>query len=94
LIARYGGEEFVCVLPDTDITGAKIFAEELQQAVYDLKLPHPNSTISSYVTISLGVACCVPSMGMQNKLLETADATLYRAKIKGRNRFEVASECF
>ena len=94
LIARYGGEEFVCVLPDTDIVGAKVFAEELQQAVYDLKLPHPNSTVSPYVTISLGVACCVPSLEMPNRLLETADATLYKAKTKGRNRFEVASKCF
>lgn len=90
LLARYGGEEFVCVLPDTDIAGAKVFAEELRQAVYALKLPHPNSIVSPYVTISLGVACCIPRPGVPNTLLETADATLYQAKTKGRNRFEVA----
>lgn len=93
LIARYGGEEFVCVLPDTDIVGAKVIAEELRQAVHALNLPHPNSTVSPYVTISLGVACCVPRRGLANTLLQTADATLYQAKTKGRNRVEVTSKC-
>lgn len=90
LLARYGGEEFVFVLPDTDIVGAKLFAEKLQQTVYDLKIPHPDSTVSPYVTMSFGVACCTPRKDMPNTLLETADAILYQAKIKGRNRFEVA----
>lgn len=88
LLARYGGEEFVCILPETDIAGAKLFAETLRQAVYALELPHPDSATSKFVTISIGVACCIPQTDEPNQLLEAADAALYRAKTLGRNRVE------
>jgi diguanylate cyclase (GGDEF)-like protein/PAS domain S-box-containing protein len=89
LIARYGGEEFACILPDTDLEGAKLMAEELQKVVCAIKLPHPDSNISQFVTISIGVACCIPHHGEPIKLLDLADKALYRAKTLGRNRIEV-----
>ncbi|CEG57241.1 sensor domain-containing diguanylate cyclase [Legionella fallonii] len=92
LLARYGGEEFVCVLPGTNLAAAKLLAEKLRLAVCSLKLPHPNSTVSPYVTISLGVACCSPCEDMPNNLLKAADAALYQAKTLGRNRVEVATD--
>lgn len=93
LIARYGGEEFACILPDTDLEGAKLIAEALQQAVCAIKLPHPDSNISQFVTISVGVACCIPLQGESIKLLDLADKALYRAKTLGRNRIEVIRGC-
>ncbi|WP_371380443.1 diguanylate cyclase [Sporomusa aerivorans] len=90
IIARYGGEEFICMLPETDIEGAKVIAEKMRIGVERLHIHHNGSTVSDYVTISLGVATtkCSPS----NKVLEfisNADKALYKAKASGRNTIEV-----
>ena len=53
LLARYGGEEFVCVLPDTDLEGAKQIAEKLRSAVLDQQIPH-EAGIDGLITISIG----------------------------------------
>jgi|GEM_PF-3835594 len=89
LLARYGGEEFTCILPDTDVAEATLFAEELRQAVCAVKISHPDSDVSQFVTISVGVACCIPKQDNPSILLGLADEALYRAKTLGRNRVEV-----
>lgn len=86
-IARYGGEEFVIVLPSTDNTSAVMIAERIRIAIESLKLPHEASPVSSYVTLSIGVATINP--GIDNspvELLKAADVALYAAKKQGRNR--------
>ncbi len=91
LLARYGGEEFVCVLPDTDLEGARMIAEKLRSAVIDQKIPH-EAGIDGLVTISIGAVACLPTEGIDSrKLLMLADNCLYRAKVSGRNRVEAAS---
>lgn len=92
LIARYGGEEFVVALRNTDSVGAQIVGECLRQRVEDLRIPHSESGISSYVTISLGIATMVPEPSRsQMILLEAADKALYQAKNSGRNNCIVLS---
>ncbi len=87
LFARYGGEEFVALLEDADIEAARSSAERLRQTVQGLGLEHPRSSIASHVTISLGVASLVPDAASDpKKLLDAADAALYKAKRNGRNR--------
>jgi diguanylate cyclase (GGDEF)-like protein len=91
LLARYGGEEFVCLLPDTDLPGAKQLAEQLGARVAGLQIEHANSTVAGFVTVSLGV-CCKPA-GMQGsaaELLRQADGQLYLAKQRGRNQSSAA----
>lgn len=70
------------------MASAKFIAETLRQAVFAMQLPHPDSEVSHFVTISIGVACCVPKQGEPSGFLGTADAALYRAKTLGRNRVE------
>jgi diguanylate cyclase (GGDEF)-like protein len=87
IVARYGGEEFVILLPAADCDAAEKFAEELRQAVETRAIPHPTSTVSPVVTISLGVAACIPADGIvSDSLMREADAALYQAKREGRNR--------
>ncbi|RCV88223.1 GGDEF domain-containing protein [Billgrantia montanilacus] len=88
LVARYGGEEFVCVLPDTDLPGARKVAHLIRNAIRALAIPHAYSDHADQVTASLGVASAVPASSMltSEQLLEQADSQLYRAKHQGRDR--------
>lgn len=87
-VARYGGEEFVFLAPMTDLAGALQRAEELLAAVRALNLPHSGSPYGR-VTLSIGVAAMQAAPGDDpQRLLQRADAALYRAKQQGRNRVE------
>lgn len=87
ILARYGGEEFICLLPETDIAGAEAVAERMRGAVEAAQLPHGASSVSAWITLSIGVAVQRPTEGEQIlDLLLSADRGLYLAKSKGRNR--------
>lgn len=80
LLARYGGEEFICLLPDTDLAGAIVVAQQMEDGLRALALPHPG--IAGIVTVSLGVSAAAQGQG----LVEAADKALYLAKAAGRGR--------
>ncbi len=87
LVARYGGEEFVCLLPETDLTGALHVAGALAKAVDAQRIEHADSDAGPNVSLSLGVCTRLPSsLGSALDLLRQADAQLYRAKLLGRHR--------
>jgi len=93
LIARYGGEEFALILPSTDIKGAQLIAEKVRASVEVLKIPHPDSSASACISISLGVASIVPNASKKtDDLLREADQALYDAKALGRNQVRVAGQ--
>lgn len=90
VVCRYGGEEFCCILPETDAEGAFYIAKRLQQSVNSLNIPHEESPIAPYLTISMGVASMVPETDEKGMLLiEMADQFLYKAKATGRAKIEV-----
>jgi diguanylate cyclase (GGDEF)-like protein/PAS domain S-box-containing protein len=90
LIARYGGEEFAIVMPETDITGARRVAENIRQELTKKRIPHSQSSVAPYVTISCGIASAFPRKDTKPQMLvERADQGLYRAKHQGRNRVVV-----
>lgn len=87
LVARYGGEEFAVILPNTDALGAAHVAELIQIEVRKLNLTHPQSEVSEYVTLSLGVSSQVPSQESPESLIASVDRLLYEAKAQGRNTY-------
>ena len=88
LVARYGGEEFVMILPFTGEEGARKVSSKLQQMIRRLKIPHPRSEASRYVTVSLGVASITPTLDITPAILiRHADTALYEAKRRGRDHW-------
>ena len=92
LAARYGGEEFVVILPTCDGPLARAKAEGLREAIFGAAIAHPQSPTAPVVTVSAGVASCIPRMGQDPAdLLGLADQALYQAKLQGRNRVMLAA---
>ncbi|QLE57438.1 PleD family two-component system response regulator [Nostoc sp. TCL26-01] len=89
LVARYGGEEFAVILPRTYGDGALHIANRICAAVRKLAIPHSNSKIGNYVTISAGVATEIPQPNSDfQDIIDAADRALYQAKVAGRDRSE------
>ena len=89
-VARYGGEEFIIILPYTPSKGALKVAEAIRNGIRKLNIPHAASSVSSVVTISIGVAGSIPSRDDSPILLvEAADQALYLAKAQGRDRVQI-----
>ena len=87
MVARYGGEEFIALLPETDVNGAKLIAERFRSCIEALRIPHEHSTVSRWVTVSVGHASIIPGPDYRAEgLQEEADQMLYKAKASGRNR--------
>lgn len=90
LPARYGGEEFAIILPDTGSEEATRIAKELQKKIEKLGIEHVQSTVSGYVTLSMGISTAKPDRNIASSdLINTADEALYKAKKNGRNRIEI-----
>lgn len=86
-LARYGGEEFAAILPETTLESAVGTAELMRRRVMGLAIPHAYSEVATCVTVSLGVAVCIPDgRNAAADLVEVADSALYQAKHAGRNR--------
>ncbi|MBF0230451.1 MAG: diguanylate cyclase [Desulfamplus sp.] len=87
MVARYGGEEFICVLPETDLEGARSVAITIQQGISELRIPHENSSVSNHITLSIGIVTTIPSPAKStDALIKDADELLYQAKKAGRNQ--------
>lgn len=83
VVARYGGEEFAVVLGDAACVDAHAIGDRLRRAVEALALAHPQGGV---VTVSVGVAACVPDEGRDfHALVDAADKALYASKEAGRN---------
>lgn len=92
--ARFGGDEFVVLAPAISQEQATALAERMRQAVCETPLQLQDG-VEHRLTVSVGVAIMQMGEGQADiksaadHLLAEADAALYRAKQKGRNRVEV-----
>jgi diguanylate cyclase (GGDEF)-like protein len=88
LAARYGGEEFVVMLMNTNGEVVEIVAEKIRRKVEELGIK--NEKINTVLTVSLGVASIIPNDKMAaEKIIDSADKALYKAKEDGRNKIVV-----
>ncbi|MDP2661240.1 MAG: histidine kinase N-terminal 7TM domain-containing protein [Dehalococcoidia bacterium] len=81
-LSRYGGDEFMVVLPQTDASGASVFAERVRDALADQPYSAPQGA-KVPIHMSFGIAA-FPQNGLQpEKLVAFADGNLYESKQRG-----------
>jgi diguanylate cyclase (GGDEF)-like protein len=89
---RYGGDEFMVILPQIDLSGARVFAERLRERVAASTVPCCDGVLR--FSISLGIAAIPqfePTGQGHAEWLAQADAALYQAKRAGRNATVLAT---
>ncbi|PBC02707.1 GGDEF domain-containing protein [Mesorhizobium sp. WSM3860] len=85
-VARYGGEEFLVLLPGVTEEEATSVAERIRKSIEAAAIPNPGSR-ARRVTLSIGVAVQTADEAVSPEQLQRqADAALYLAKERGRNR--------
>jgi diguanylate cyclase (GGDEF)-like protein/PAS domain S-box-containing protein len=89
IACRYGGEEFILIMPHTSLIVARQRAEELRKEIRHLRIPEAGPSHAE-ITASIGVAMYPEHSRAIEKVLQAADAALYRAKREGRDRVVTA----
>ena len=84
-VCRYGGEEMSIILPNTTAEEALFNANRINKAVAEKEF-YVNSSTTTSVTISVGVATFPENAETAQDLIEYADKGLYYAKENGRNQ--------
>ncbi|MEG2032308.1 MAG: GGDEF domain-containing protein, partial [Janthinobacterium sp.] len=88
-VARFGGEEFVVLMPDMPPRNALGVAERIRTLLRESS----HAGLPS-CTVSIGVACQESVVEGLEELLSRADAALYLAKERGRDRIELDACAF
>lgn len=99
VVSRYGGDEFVAILPNTHLEEGLGIAERVRKTIEqttflerDYGFGSPAVNLEGLITASIGLATFTPRAGLgtleilRNDFLRRADAAMYEAKSKGKNR--------
>lgn len=91
LMFRLGGEEFGIIYTTNTPEDSVKIANRVKDSIEDLKIEHRRSSVSKYITISIGLACVDFSKEQNHYVNEDiiyklADDELYKSKAQGRNR--------
>jgi len=86
VLARFGGDEFVAVFNETGTDAAVAFAEEVRTALSGTDW----ANVSPGLRIHVSAGAASGASANVRSVIERADAALYTAKRRGRNRCVVA----
>ncbi|MGH9885999.1 MAG: diguanylate cyclase [bacterium] len=90
-LARVGGDEFAALLLQADAESARLVLERIRASVAELRLQDLHGQLVT-LTLSAGLAVFPTDGGDSEWLLGRADAALYEAKRRGRNRVILAAD--
>jgi len=91
-VFRLGGEEFGVLLIQTDESNSAKLARDICDDIRGREIKHENSKVNQYLTMSIGVVCCIADDALNDDILiSRADEMLYEAKETGRDRYIITS---
>ena len=90
-VARLGGDEFAAILLQADGAAARGVIERIRGSVAGLQVKSETGEPVA-LTLSAGIALFPPDGADSEYLLSRADAALYEAKRRGRNRVILAAD--
>jgi len=89
-VARFGGDEFCLICDDLENPSAAVAVA--QRTIDELSRPFTLASGEHFVSASVGVALDGGLARSGEDLVREADAAMYRAKERGRGRFELFDE--
>lgn len=87
VVARLGGEEFVVLLPASDLSVARLFAENVRASLAGNRID--GLPIGAGITASFGVALRMDGETL-GEMMRRADDALYMAKKSGRDSVRIS----
>lgn len=85
---RYGGEEFIIILPQADLSSARVLAERIRSIIESAEMKDSAGNVFA-ITVSQGLSGWEPGEDAHS-LISRADEALYKVKENGRNRVEIS----
>lgn len=90
VVARLGGDEFTVLLDDIrDVSDATRVAERI---LNELQMPFDLGGHEAFTTASIGIALSTAGHDLPEHVLRDADTAMYRAKVRGKARYEMFDE--
>ena len=86
-VSRFGGEEFLVLMPGATVETARPVAERLRESLVSDPPSIDDATL--LLSASIGIAQWREPAEEPSRLLMRADAALYNAKVRGRDRVVV-----
>ena len=87
-VARWGGEEFILMLPEAELEGAVVLAEDLRAAIEGTEFEYEGRPLR--ITMTFGIAVYRKGESLQG-CVDRADTALYEGKELGRNTVMVGN---
>ena len=89
-VARFGGDEFALICTELNsVDDAEAVAARISDAI---RMPCRIAGIEHRLAVSIGIAAADDHTRSPEDLIREADAAMYRAKERGRNRYELFDE--
>lgn len=89
-VFRLGGEEFGAILFDINEEILELCLKHINKRIASLQIEHKSSSVSEYVTISIGAVIYKAGDNISsNRLYKIADENLYKSKENGRNQYTI-----
>ena len=90
LAGRYGGDEFLLTIGGSQTMSVMEVAMEIKASLEELGIVNKNSTVSKYVTVTIGGINVIPAQDHDfSRYVEEADKVLYGLKKNSKNGFVI-----
>ena len=89
IVYRFGGDEFIVTLEH--IKNSEDIAKVARKLNQSLQIPYQTNDYTFYISCSIGIAIYPNDASNVDELIKNADAAMYQAKNKGKNRYSFYS---